>query len=307
MSFMTKIENTQDTNLAMNTGNHNFTVIKNNLITDTEIKIPDYVAIINQNTNEYLGTVGKGWEPVQPHVLYELADELIKSTKGAINGVFTMYGGSVIGILFNLAEREYISGDKVELNFLMLTSFNGMYGITGNATTYRIVSDSSCNTSNKVYNLRHTKNVHNRLEVVKNMLKYYQNEIASFDETMTTMVESHMNDNAAVAWFKSLFPTPNSERTENILNNQVNLFVDCLHNGNGSNIVGVRGTCYGAFQALTEYINHHRSTRIHNDREEDEVRFQAVHFGSGNQLIQKGLHTIGEGFLQFSEKEFMIE
>jgi hypothetical protein len=218
-----------------------------------------------------------------------------------------MHNGSVIGISFKLAERQYIEGDIMDLNFLMLTAFNGTHGIAGHATTYRSTSDSQCNTSNKVYNLKHTKNVMNRIDVVKDMLRFYHNEIASFDQNMTTMVNSSMNDNAAVEWFRSLFPKPTSQRAENILNNQIGTFIDLLHNGKGSDILGVRGTCYGAFQALVEYINHYRRIRIHNNREEAEVRFQGIHFGSGNRLAQKGLGNITASFSEFSAEEFIID
>jgi len=308
MSFYTKILDSKDTALVMDGADHNFTVSKKRLETiDGNVVIPDHVAILRDDTQQYLGTVGSGWEPVQPLTLYELANELISSTDAVINGAFKMHDGAVIGISFKLAERQYIEGDVVDLNFMMLTAFNGTHGIAGHSTTHRVISDSVCNTSNKVYNLKHTKNVLNRIQVVKDMLKFYHNEIASFDKTMTTMVQSRMNDNAAVEWFKSLFPKPTSQRTVNTLENQASTFIDLLHNGKGSEIIGVRGTCYGAFQALTEYINHYRTIKVHNGREREEVKFQAIHFGTGNSLAQKGMNTISESFTAFSENEFMIE
>lgn len=307
MAFMTKIDDTKNTQLAMEIGEHDFEVEKENLITVSGIEDPLHVAVVRKDLRQYLGTVGKAWEPVQNKTFYELADELINSTNGVINGTLSMYDSAVIGISFKLAQREYVEGDVTELNFLMMNAFNGMFGIAGHATTYRLVSNVQTNTSNKVYNLKHTKNVLNRIEVVKNMLKYYHNEIAKFDEKMTTLVQHRMNDNAAVEWFKSLFPKPKSERASNILSNQIAVFIDCLHNGKGNDIIGVRGTCYGAFQALTEYINHYRTTRVHGNRDEEEVRFESVHFGSGNVLTQSGLSSITGAFSEFSEGEFTID
>ena len=307
MQFMTDLD-TQNAEEAMEAANHNFEVKKmDTQIAGTSITIPDKVAVVNADTMQYLGTVGRTWEPVQPKTLYDLAAELIQSTDGKINGAFNMHGGSVIGISFELTQREYVAGDPTLLNFVMLIAFDGSHGIAGHSTTHRLSCMNQCNTSNKIYNLKHTKNVHNRLEVVRNMIRYYNNEIQKFDAKMTHMVESRMNTNAAIEWFKSLFPEPSSERAQTILSNQVSVFTDCLHNGRGSDIQGVRGTCYGAFQALTEYINYYRSVKIHNDREEDEVRFQSIHFGSGNTLTQKGLKSITAGFSEFSEDEFLIQ
>jgi len=251
--------------------------------------------------------VGKGWEPVQPKTIYDLAEELIEATNGRINGVINMFGGAVIGLSFNLAERQYVAGDHVDLNFLMLTSFNGTHGIAGHATTNRISCLNQCNTSNKLYNLKHTKHVGNRLTVVKNILKYYNNEIKSFDDKMMKLVNKRMPDSEALDWFKSLFPKPKSPRGEKVLENQSYVFEACLLNGMGSEITGVRRTSYGAFQALTEYINHHRTVRVHNDRDVEEVKFQSIHFGTGNGLAQRGLNNLTSTDLLFSEAEFLIE
>lgn len=306
--FFTEIE-TQDVNLAMEAGHHDFEVDKVNLITTNcqwDISIPDHVAVINQNTGQYLGTVGSGWEPVQPKTIYELAQELLNATDAKINGTFTINNGSVIGISFELAEKEYIANDPIKLNFIMSTSFNGTHGIAGHSTINRLSCLNQCNTSNKIYNLRHTKNVMNRIEIVKNILKYYKNEIMSFDKKMMFMVNHSMDESEAVTWFKSLFPKAKTQRAERMQENQTSIFIECLRNGRGSEITGVRGTCYGAFQALTEYVNHHRSVKIHNDRNEDEVRFQSIHFGSGNTLTQKGLNTITSGF-ELPMEDFIIE
>jgi phage/plasmid-like protein (TIGR03299 family) len=305
MTFMTRIE-TKDVNEAMEAADHDFEVEKHRLHTETGLLIPDQVAIVNANNGAYLGTVGHGWEPVQPYTLYELAGELMDATNGTINGVFNLRGGRIIGISFNLAEREYIPGDPISLNFIMLNAFDGSHGLAGHAPTHRAACLNVCNTSNKVYNLRHTKNVLNRVEVVKNMLKYYQNEIASFDDKMKYLVSHQMSQTEAVAWFRSLFPKPTSERAETRLENQVSTFVDCLMHGRGSDIAGVRGTSYGAFQALTEFINHERTVRIHNDRDEAEVRFETIHFGSGNTLTQKGLSKLTSSFL-LDASEFHID
>lgn len=302
--FMTNL-NTQDTNEAMVAADHNFQVEKQNLHTSEGIDIPDKVAIIRIDNQKYLGTVGYGWEPVQPESIYELAQDLMDATDAKINGVFSMFGGSVMGISFEIAEREYVAGDKVKLNFVMMNAFDGSHGVAGHATCFRSVSQAYANTSNKVYNLRHTKNVANRMQVVRNMLKYYQKEIDLFDKKMMRLVSRNMSQQEAVDWFRSLFPEPKSKRAEVTLDNQVEIFVDCLVNGQGSDIPGVKGTCYGAFQALIEYINHHKSIRVCNDRDPEEVRFQSIHFGSGSDLTQKGLNSLTNSFT-FTEDEFMV-
>ena len=128
--FFTKVD-TSNVNVAKDVAGHDFEVEKHYIHTETGLLIPDHVAIIRKDTGAYLGTVGKAWEPVQPDEIYELAEELMKYSGGVINGVFTMFGGSLIGISFTLATREYVQGDPTDLNFLMITAFDGSHGIAG--------------------------------------------------------------------------------------------------------------------------------------------------------------------------------
>lgn len=270
------------------------------------LPIPDKKAIVKIDIHEpkVLGVVGKGWEPVQPEVLYEMAGELLQATGGSINGVLNLHDGAVIGISFKLADREYVENDKIDLGFIMLTAFNGMYGLSGSAHSYRHTTASMANTSSKVFNLKHTKFVGNRIAVVKDMLKYYNQEITSFDALMNRLVTKPMRKEDAIEWFRSLFPKPNSMRSERILNNSVDTFVGLLDDQR--QVPGVYGTSYGVWCALTEYVNHHRTLRIHNGRDPEEVRFQTVNFGTGNALIQKGMAVLSKDFV-FSEEEFLID
>ena len=299
---------------------HDFEVESQDLITTGQIglQVPDKKAIVkipNATTSEeapwenlaptYLGTVGRGWEPVQPKVLYDMAGDLIEATGGNINGIVDMMGGAVIGISFKLAEREYVQDDKMDLNFLMLTAFNGMYGLSGSALAYRQSNDTMANTSNKVFNLKHTKFVANRIAVVKEMLKYYNQEINSFDILMNRLVTRPMSDEMSVEWFKTLFPNPSTHRSEVLLENSVDKFQTILNRQRSERVRGVRGTSYGAWCALSEYVNHQRVVRVHNGRDEDEVRFQSINFGTGNRMIQKGIDKLSQ--FHFEADEFLID
>jgi len=279
---------------------HNFEVESQRIKTERNILIPDRKAIVRTDTNEYLGTVGKNWEPVQPEVLYSMAGELLKATDGIINGIINLFNGAIIGISFKLAEREYIQDDRLDLNFIMLTAFNGMYGLSGNASSYRHYNRSIANTSNKVFNLKHTKFVGNRIEVVKDMLKYYNQEITSFDLLMNKLVTKPMSEDVAVEWFQRLFPR--TSRHTRHFKESVDIFKELLRN---QHIQGVSGTSYGAWCALTEYVNHYKPTRVHNGRDLEEVRFQSINFGTGNKLIQSGTDKLTN--FHFDEEEFLID
>jgi hypothetical protein len=173
-----------------------------------------------------------------------------------------------------------------------------MYGILGRAIANRLICLNQVPSSTKLFNLKHTRFVEGRLDVATKMLSYYNKEINSFNINMKQLVDFRMNQDATKHFVNSLYPVPvkkETKRSESIRTNQISSLIDLLSNGRGVNeIGGLKGTGWHAFNALTEFVNHERTTRVKEGRDEAEVRFEAINFGSGNDLMQRGLGILLE-------------
>ena len=148
---------TTDVGEAIYEADHNFVVDMVPLTMPDGHVIYDKKAVIRTDTGRYLGTVGKGVHHIQPVKFYGMAHQLIMATGGRITKTITMGGGAVIGISFQLATREYISGDVVNLNFLMLTSFDSSYAILGRTLSERLVCLNQLPSSKKLFNIKNTQ------------------------------------------------------------------------------------------------------------------------------------------------------
>jgi len=292
-SFIKEI-NTKDVVEAMEIADHNYQVNMVPLTLPNGQKVWDKKAVIRNDNGAYLGTVGKDYMPVQPVAVYEMANTLLDATGGTISGVLNMHGGSVFGVSLHLKRAEFLPGDPVDLEFLLLAAHNGAYGILGRALSTRFFCLNQLPTSKKLFNLKHTRYVENRMDVAMKMLSYYNKEIDQFSGHMKQLVGTKMPDKAAVGWFKSLFPVPkkDSKRANSLLDNNVLKYNELLNKGRGVDVPGLRGTAWGALNGLTEFVNHERSTRIKNGRASDEVRFESVNFGDGNNLMQNGMTSL---------------
>jgi hypothetical protein len=126
------------------------------------------------------------------------------------------------------------------------------------------------------------------------MLAYYNKEIDAFNLNMKALVNFHMNEGMMLDWFRSLFPVPRSDskRSNSILENNTATFLNLLESGKGTDIPSLRGSGWHCLNALTEYVNHNRSTRIKGDRDKSEVKFESVVFGDGNNLMQVGMKKL---------------
>jgi hypothetical protein len=60
--------------------------------------------------------------------------------------------------------------------------------------------------------------------------------------------------------------------------------------GKGQDIPAIRGSLWAAFNAVTEYADHHRPTRTRNPQDAASSRLDSAWFGSGSRLKQKAFH-----------------
>jgi len=293
-TFLKKIE-TRDVVEAMHEADHNYQVeIQPMYMADGRV-IQTKKAVVRVDNGQELGVCGNDYMPVQPVAIYKMADELLKAVPGSkINSVLNMHGGSVFGLSLNLSRIEPVSGDIVEMNFLLLASHNGAYGILGRAMSYRFFCLNQMPSSTKLFNLKHTRFVENRLSTAMKMLSYYNQELSAFSQQMKMLAGHRMTVKAQVDWFGSLFPTPavDSKRSNTMLENNTSTFMQLVEDGRGAQHTGVQGNGWGAINALSEYVNHERSTRIKNGRDAEEVKFESVTFGAGNTLMQSGLSKL---------------
>jgi len=84
-------------------------------------------------------------------------------------------------------------------------------------------------------------------------------------------------------YFEALYPDPaegSSSRARNVRDALYNLF----ERGKGQEIPLIRHSTWAAFNAVTEYVDHHRSSRGETDHERGSHRLESAWFGSGNRL-----------------------
>jgi len=92
-------------------------------------------------------------------------------------------------------------------------------------------------------------------------------------------------DQRGVSYFEALYPDPadgSNSRARNVRDTLYNLF----ERGKGQEIPAIRHSSWAAFNAVTEFVDHHRSTRGRTDHERGSNRLDSAWFGSGNRLKQ---------------------
>lgn len=290
---------TQDAREAMEVSGHEFTaetVPAMYYNGRDNVSVPDKKIVVNAETGGYLGTVGTNYKVIQPVDFYDLAQNFIDQTGATITRTMTMKGGAVMGINFLMDTKEYLEGDPVDMNFLMMTAFNMQYSLLGRALSTRLFCMNQLPSSLKLFDIKHTTYMVERLGMALKMIGFFAKEQGKFDAKMKNLTKCRMTQREQLDWFSGLFPAvvKDSKRSETIAFNRNEKFLELLHSGKGMTVPGLRGTAYQALNALTEYANYHRPTRIAKNRVSDEVKFTSIVFGSGNALMQNGFDQLVE-------------
>ena len=98
------------------------------------------------------------------------------------------------------------------------------------------------------------------------------------------LVGSHFRSHSlAMTYFSMLYPDSEgtqNRRAENIRSELFRLF----EHGRGQDIPETKLTTWAAFNAVAEFVDHHRSTRGRTEQERASRRLESAWFGSGNRL-----------------------
>ena len=84
-------------------------------------------------------------------------------------------------------------------------------------------------------------------------------------------------------YFETLYPDSEdvkNRRAQNVRHELFRLF----ENGMGQDIAETKLTSWAAFNAVTEFVDHHRSTRGQTEQEQASRRLKSAWFGSGAKL-----------------------
>jgi phage/plasmid-like protein (TIGR03299 family) len=286
---------------AITRAGHRFEVEKREIFFDRgeehqpfdAVSIPEHRATVRVDTNEPLGIVGRKYEVHQPQETWDFVDQFLKISGGKLDRGLTLDNGRTIGVSVNLGDREYIKGDRITNNFLIIDTFDGTKSFCGRGISQRWFCMNQLPHSQKFFNIRHTRNMEYRIGQAGQMLNWYSGEQNVFDEKMNFLAGQQLSKEDSVRWFASLFPEPKTDISKTKMINNMTKYAILLSEGKGvQELSGMEGTAYNSLNALTEFVNHHSTIRVAKGKREDETRFRSVIFGTGSKLMQKGFDSL---------------
>jgi len=251
--------------------------IPNHLSSDKNYQ---YVVRTNPTDNsqtDILGVVGERYHVLQNEDLFSFGDNILDGggrweTAGSIRGGRVVFGSLAL-------ERETVLdptgvADKVKTYLLINTSHDGSIAIQASITPVRVVCANTLNLAlgskrgknaiKQSFKIRHTQTANGKVQIARETLGLANKYMDAFDVMAKAMIEKEITAGQFNDIILAAYPKPEKDAKGAIKKweNKVDVIND-IYTGEFNGMIA--NTAWGAFNALTERLDWHRSARGGNN------------------------------------------
>jgi phage/plasmid-like protein (TIGR03299 family) len=263
-------------------------------IKDTDIVVPDKMAIARVNNDDSVHTVfgvtGSGYTTIDNLNSFDFFDSLIESRQAIYHTAGALDGGRRIWILAKLPHDIIIKGkDAIEKFVLLTTAHDGTGSLQMMCTGTRTVCYNTLNIALKEgtdrISIRHTKNAMSKVAVARETLGIAINHFRAFEEAANYLVSISVDAQKFTDYLDKVFPVKadSTKVTKEHLEDIRNMVSILFDTGKGNDIPEIKHTMWTAWNSITEFADHYKNVRGSDDNEN---RLSSIWFGGSAQLKQ---------------------
>lgn len=274
----------------------NWQVEQRPLLLKDGTKIPDKkanVRVVPGGKDIYLGTVGRAWKPIQNSQAFDFFDSVVGEGQAIYHTAGALKEGRRVWILAKLPNDLIVEtkkgADRTEKFLLLSNGHDGLLSFRMHMTPIRVVCSNTLNAAlnsrekGEGIAIRHTGKIADKVQAAQEALgiakRYYEDLGTAFNR----FYKEAMDTEKVKAYFKQVYPdndkAEDNFRTEDARKDMLRLFRE----GRGSELS--EGTLFGAYNAVTEYVDHERSYGKRDGIAER--RFDSILFGQGRSIKQR--------------------
>lgn len=235
----------------------------------TTRKVETRYATVRSDNNLILGTVGPRYTPLQNEVAFDWFAPFLESKAAALHTAGSLDEGRKVWVLAKLAldNAPIVPNDDIAKFILLSNSHDGTLAVRVGFTPIRVVCANTLrmahcdeSKSSKLIRIRHHKDVKKTLEEVRKVMDLANQEFEATAEQYRFLASRPINALDLQKYVKIVLKVK-EEKDKPLPTRTLNTIAEIVKNfeaGIGSNIPGVRGTYWGAYNAFTEYLNYKR-------------------------------------------------
>lgn len=231
-----------------------------------------------------LGIVSERYIPIQNHEAFSFADALVASREAKYITAGSIFQGKKIFLLCQLPGHISIISkgydDKVLKYLLLVNSHDGNGSLKALLTGVRVVCNNTLTLALKnapaYISIHHTGNIRTKISEAQRVLGISIDYFKLMQEVFSKFSGYSITEGEARQFFTDIIPDT-SKRAKNTIATIEGFY----HDGRGAEIA--KNTLWGAYNAVVEYVDHHR---INYEENPDRYLYSNI-FGSGLDMKEK--------------------
>ena len=286
----TKLDEPATAAEAIEAAGLNYYVDLRPMATDEGIPVPQRKAVIRTDSNQVLGVVGNSYQPVQNQQCFGFLDAVVQDGRLRYHTAGALGLGEKVWMLAKLpGDIRVKDSDDVTEQFLLLSnSHDGSSALRVFFTPIRVVCANTLGMAERKSRGQGVSIVHKgdltaKVAEAQEILGFAKRFYDDLGDRINRLAWHYPSRGQLETYFAMLYPDSEgmqNRRAENIRSELFRLF----EQGRGQDIPETKLTTWAAFNAVTEFVDHHRSTRGRTDQERASRRLESAWFGSGNRL-----------------------
>lgn len=251
---------------------------------DASAGILDHFAVCRVSDNAFMGLVGPDYVPLQNKEALEWFQPFLDSNAATLETAGSLNGGKQVWALAKIRDGNMDVGknDPVAHYILLSNAHGGSVSVRVGFTPIRVVCNNTLmmayeSEASRLLRVRHTVKMHYNLELIREIMNAASREFSATVEQYRILHRRGIDTVGLERYVKIVFSLPDDGGKE-LIPNIIYLF----ENGRGHKEAGE--TYWGAYNAVTEYLNYFRG------RTQDNT-LSSLWFGDSTRINRHALTT----------------
>lgn len=248
--------------------------------------IPARVTMRNTDRS-ILGVVGPEFKPLQNIDAFKFFQPFLDNGTARLEAAGSLRMGKRVWVLASIDQQaDIVDGDEVRNYVLLAHGHDGSLAIRVGFTMVRVVcantlSASMSDGASKLVKINHRAHAPAALKMVQDAMQLATKDFQATTEVLRGLAKIDCNEELLKRYTREVFGAGNAnddDASKRIVASVLRL----AEEGRGVDLPGVRGTMWGAFNAVTEYLTHERG-------KSDDTRVESQWFGDSAVRTERAL------------------
>jgi phage/plasmid-like protein (TIGR03299 family) len=239
--------------------------------------------------------VGRRYEPLQNTEAFQFFNPIVKDKKAHFETAGALGEGERIWVMARMPGAiEVVRGDECHKYLLLSNTHTGEGAVIAKFTSVRVVCQNTLmlamEDGQTAYRVRHSKNMQLKLDELAGFLALTHRMFLEAEACFRRLAAIQMKADRLEKYFDAVFPRSDAQKRKGTNPKRWDALHEAFDERPDLQLAGVRGTLWGAYNAVTWFEDYKQP----RDDEREDERVERAWFGGGAEIKLRALEKARE-------------